>query len=340
MKETFGTILLICFLILSCSKPTVSADAKNDISQYGLNGKVKIVESKLFNLIPQNDTFIIGEKINAISFDRNSQMEFDQRGYLTSNKEFLANNELSFEIKYTYDANHRLIRRQEIDHYGKGSFYIYDFTYNAQDSLIKGVISNDDFKRIHKMERDNENRIIRKQIIQSDSILGTYTYTYDQNGNMVEEKDYRKSDIPEELINRTFDENNILQKEEIITYLGKDTLTSQNLFYYNKTGDLIKTKMKVENDSIYTEVINKYYDNGNLRETQNIPTGNKNSHIITQRYNKNGDGIEYSRKTKDGEISDIWIFNYKYDSNKNWVEKSIFKNNKPLRIVKRKIKYY
>ena len=157
---------------------------------------------------------------------------------------------------------------------------------------------------------------------------------------MVEENDYRKSDIPEELINRTFDENNILQKEEIITYLGNDTLTSQNLFYYNKNGDLIKTQMKVENDSIYTEVINKYFDNGNLRETQSIPAGNKNPLIITQKYNKNGDGIEYSRKTKDGEINDIWIFNYKYDSNKNWVEKSIFKNNEPLRIVKRKIQYY
>ena len=122
MKETCGFILLICFSILSCSKPIVSSDAKNDISQYGLNGKVRLVESELFNLIPQNDTFIIGEKINAISFDRNSQMEFDQKGYLTSNKEFLANSELSFEIRYTYDANHRLIRRQEIDHYGKGSF--------------------------------------------------------------------------------------------------------------------------------------------------------------------------------------------------------------------------
>ena len=340
MKEKFGTLLLICCLILSCSKPTVSADAKNDISQYGLNGKIKIVESELFNLIPQNDTFIIGEKINAIAFDRNSQMEFDQRGYLTSNKEFLANNELSFEIKYTYDAKHRLIKRQEIDHYGKGSFYIYDFTFNEQDSIIEGVISNDDFKRIHKMERDNENRIIRKQIIQSDSILGTYTYTYDQKGNMVEENDYRKSDIPEEMIKRTFDENNILQKEEIIIYLGNDTLTSQNLFYYNKNGDLIKTKKKVENDSIYTEVINKYFDNGNLRETKSIPAGNKNPVIITQKYNKNGNGIEYSRKTNDGDIIDIWIFNYKYDSNKNWVEKSIFKNNEPLRIVKRKIKYY
>ena len=338
MKETFGIILLFCFSILSCSKTTVSSDAKNDISRFGLNGKVKFVESELFNLIPKNDKFIIGEKINAISFDRNSQMEFDQRGYLTSTKEFLANNDLSFEIKYNYDTIHRLIRRQEIDHYGKGSFYIYEFTYNAQDSIIEGVISNDNFKRIHKMERDNESRIVRKEIIQLDSILGTYIYTYDQNGNMVGENDYRKRDIPEELIKRTFDDNNLLKKEEFIKYLGNDTLYSQNLFFYNKNGNLIKTKMQVENDSIYTEVTNKYFDNGKIMESHSIPSGNKNPLIITQKFNENGNGIEYSRKSKD--VNEIWTFKYKYDSKKNWVEKSIFKNNKPLRIVKRKIQYY
>ncbi len=338
MKDTFGIILLFYFSTLSCSKPTVSSDVKNDISHFGLNGKVKLVESEVFNLIPKNDTFIIGEKINAVSFDRNSQMEFDQQGYLTSTKEFLANNALSFEIKYKYDTIHRLIKRQEIDHYGKGSFYIYEFTYNAQDSIIEGVISNDDFKRIHKMERDNESRIIRKEIIQSDSILGTYTYTYDQNGNMVGQNDYRKRDIPEELIKRTFDDNNLLQKEEIIEYLDNDTLSSQNLFFYNKNGNLIKTKMQVENDTIYTEVTNKYFDNGKIRESQSITRGNKNPLSITQKFDENGNETEYSRKSKD--VNEIWTFKYKYDSKKNWIEKSIFKNNKPLRIVKRKIQYF
>lgn len=340
MKKTFGILIIICYSIFSCSKPTFSSDKKNDISEYGLKGNVKSVESELFNLIPEKDTFRIGEKINGISFDRNSQLQFNHLGNLTSTKEFLADGKLSFEIEYIYDNKHRLIRRNGTDHYGKGSIYNYEFTYNEKDSIIEGVIIKDDFKRIHKMKRDNKSRIVKKEIIQSDSILGTYTYVYDQNGNLIRENDFKKNNILEESIERTFDKNNLLQKEKITKYIGIDTITYQNLFFYNKNMDLIKSKMEMENDSIFTEINNKYFENGNLKESQHVPRGSNHFVTMTQKFNENGNVIENSRKSNDETTNDFWAFKYKYDSNNNWVEKIEFKNNQPLRIVKRTIEYY
>lgn len=45
-------------------------------------------------------------------------------------------------------------------------------------------------------------------------------------------------------------------------------------------------------------------------------------------------------KTNDGKTNDVWSYDFKYDSENNWIEKIEFKNNKPLRIVRRKIEYY
>jgi len=70
MKTPFTVLPIICFLIFSCSKSTTSTNLKNDVSDYGFNGKVKSVKSEVFNLIPEKDTFRIGEKINGISFDQ------------------------------------------------------------------------------------------------------------------------------------------------------------------------------------------------------------------------------------------------------------------------------
>lgn len=340
MKKTFGILIIICLSIFSCSKPTFSSDKKNDISEYGLKGNVKSLKSELYNLIPEKDTFRIGEKINGISFDRNSQLEFNHRGNLTSTKEFLADGKISFEIEYIYDKRHRLISKNGINHYGKGSIYNYEFSYNEQDSIIEGVILKDNFKRIHKMKRDNKSRIVKKEIIQSDSILGTYIYVYDQKGNLMQENDFKKKNILEESIERTFDINNLLQKEKITKYIGTDTITYQNLFFYNKNMDLIKSKMHIENDSIFTEINNKYFENGTLKESQQIPRGSNPFVTTTQKLNENGNLIEYSRKSNDETINDFWTFKFKYDHNNNWIEKIEFKNNQPLRIVKRTIEYY
>ena len=93
-------ILTILTFLLSCSKTYVQ---KNDLERRSLNGQVKQIKSELYQLIPEKDTFKIGERINGISFDRNSLMEFNEDGNLISSKEFLTNGTISSEEIFTYD---------------------------------------------------------------------------------------------------------------------------------------------------------------------------------------------------------------------------------------------
>ena len=234
MKKAIVILIIICLSVHSCSKSTNSSDRKNHISEYGFKGKVKSVKSELFNLIPEKDTFRIGEKINGISIDRNELLEFNKTGNLTFSKEFLANGKVSDEIINTYDKNNKLTERKVIDNYGKGSVIDYQYFYNSSDSLEKVIISGKNFKRIHKIERDKKIRPIKNLTIQNDTILTTYIVEYDQNNNVIAEKQFKEQNIPFKLIDRTFNEINLKIREQVVEYSSWDTLRYQNEFIYDK----------------------------------------------------------------------------------------------------------
>ncbi len=340
VKKTFCILLIIVFTIFSCSKSDKNLDKKNDVSKYKFNGKVKSVKSQLYNLITEKDTFRIGEKINGLSFDRNSLLEFNKLGNLISSKEFYANGKITNEIIYTYDKNNRLINRKEIDYYGKGSFYNNKFKYNSNDSITQWTISNDNFKRIYKIERDKKGRPTKWIIFQNDTIYATYTMKYDANGNVIFENEYRGNNVPVKLLKRSFNKQNLKEKEQVIEYKLWDTLNYVNIFIYNSNKKLILEKSNIENDSTYYEIKYSYHNNGKLKEYKTTQKVGDYFVITTQKFNKYGDLIEFSRLPSDKRSKEVWVYNYKYDSKNNWIEKIEFKDNNPLRIVKRTIKYY
>ncbi|NBG67158.1 hypothetical protein [Acidiluteibacter ferrifornacis] len=340
MKKTFGILFTICLLLFSCTKSADNTERKSDLSNYDFNGQIKSVKSELFNLIIEKDTFKIGEKINSLAFDRNSLLEFNELGNLTSIKEFLYNGKVIKEDIYTYDKNDLLIKRKEIDNYGKGSFLDFEFKYDSKDSLTSVLISSDGFKRTLKIERDSNNRPIKRETIQNDTVQLTYSVEYDQNDNLISESQFRYKNIPVKLIERSFNSKNLKEKEKIIEYRTWDTIRVENEYLYNNNNQLIVEKFNVENDSTFDEIKNKYHKNGKLKES--IIVMGENEFAITERnlYNENGDLTQRTVKTNDGKTNDVWSYDFKYDSENNWIEKIEFKNNKPLRIVKRTIEYY
>ncbi|NJY64284.1 hypothetical protein HC174_16195 [Salinimicrobium sp. CDJ15-81-2] len=338
MKRHFYKLSAI-FWTLGCLSGQTLTTANNDRTEMNLKGEVKSVESELYNLIPEKDTFRLGEKINGLSIDRNSLVEFNERGQLTSSKEFLSNGDVREETIYTYDKSDRLIHRKEIDNYGRGSFYDYNFSYNSVDSITKVVISNLDFKRIHQITRDEKNRITENKIIQSDTVIAIYTRRYDKNGNIIEENEYRKENVPVKIISRTFDQKNLKQTEQITKYNKWDTLSYEIKFTYDSNQNLMEEK-EYDSDTVFIKTTNSYFEGGQLKETRTIPMGSFNSIIITQKFNKKGDLVEHSREPRDGTDKNIWTYKYNYDSNGNWIKKIEYKNETPLRMVKRSIEYY
>lgn len=312
---------------------------KNDASDYGLNGKVKTVKSQIYSLIIEKDTFRIGEKENGLGTDRNSLLEFDERGNLISSKEFLSNGKISDEVTQEFDKENRLVNRKEVDNYGKGSFLDYKYIYNSADSLTQVMISGNDFKRIHQIERDENNQPIKHEVIQSDTVYLTYIAKYDNN-NMISEKEFRYDTIPVKLIERTFNEQNLKEKERIIEYKSWDTLHYSNIYVYDNKKNLIHCQYNIENDSVYNEVKNSYHENGELKQSIWTPKGSLYYVVSIEKYNQNGNLVERSRLPSDGDPKQTWNYKYKYDTQNNWIERINFKNDKPLRIVKRTIEYF
>ncbi|MDO5972663.1 hypothetical protein [Flavivirga jejuensis] len=340
MKKTFGILFTICLLLFNCSKSADNSDRKNDLSNYDFNGKIKSVKSELFNLIIEKDTFKIGEKINSLAFDRNSLLEFNELGNLASMKEFLSNGKVINEEIYTYDKNNLLIKRKEIDNYGKGSFLDFEFNYDTKDSLTRILISSDGFKRVLKIERDSNNRPIKRETIQNDTVQLTYIVKYDQNDNLISESQFRYKNVPVKLIERSFNNRNLKETEKVIEYRTWDTIRIENKYFYDKNNKLSVEKFNIENDSTFDETKNKYYKKGELKESITEIGDNEFTLIEINLYNENGDLFKKTVKTSDGKTNDVWMSDFKYDLENNWIEKIEFKNDKPLRIVKRTIEYY
>lgn len=340
MKKTFGILIIIYFSFFSCSKSTISPYKKNDVAEYGFNGKVKSVKSELFNLIAEKDTFRIGDKTNGISLDRNLFIEFNQVGNLVSSKEYSSNEEVIYEKTYFYDENDRLNKRKEIDNYGKGSFMDYEFDYNPQDSITKIVITEDDFRLIYKIERDNKNRPTKTEVIKNDTIIMTYKVKYDHNNNAITENEFINKDIPFKLIERTFNTHNLKEKEHVVEYKTFDTLIYENKFVYDANLNIILEKYNIKNDTTFLEIKNTYHKNGKLKESTITPKGSSYFVVTTRKFNTNGDLILHTRVPSEDNLKEVWEYIFKYDSEKNWIEKIEYKDNKPLRLVQRVIEYY
>src|SRR5690606_1515843 len=297
MKKIFATLLTICFSILSCSKTTYPSDNKNDVHKYGFNGKVKSVKSELFNLIPEKDSFRIGAKENGIGVDRNLLLQFNQIGNLTLSKEFLANGDKRKETTFIYDKRNRLVNLKEIDHYGKGSLLEYNYKYNSQDSITQLIIKGNNFSRTYKIERDENNRPIKREIIQNDTIQSTYSGKYDNNNNLISESEFKYGNNPVKLIERSFNTQNLKEKEKIIEYSTWDTIRVENKYFYDKNNKIIVEQFNIENDLTFDETKYIYYDNGELKESTTVIGDNEFALIETNLYNENGDLVQKAVKT-------------------------------------------
>ncbi len=202
------------------------------------------------------------------------------------------------------------------------------------------LISSDGFKRTLKIERDSNNRPIKRETIQNDTVQLTYSVKYDQNDNLISESQFRYKNVPVKLIERSFNNQNLKAKEKIIEYKTWDTIRVENEYLYDNNKKLVVEKFNIENDSTFDETKNKYHKNGKLKESTTIMGENGFAQIERNLYNENGDLTKKTVKTNDGQTNDVWSYDFKYDLENNWIEKIEFKNDKPLGIVKRKIEYY
>ncbi|OHD10937.1 MAG: hypothetical protein A2086_16475 [Spirochaetes bacterium GWD1_27_9] len=181
---------------------------------------------------------------------------------------------------------------------------IYDeIKINGQVKKITGI-EYKEFEEDGKKVRNNENTHIlefdnKGNVVKSKEIFSfwtkSYSYKYDDNGNMIEKAEY--------------DEKDILNLTTI--YIYKDgILIEENIL--NKEGQLSnKTTYKIENGKPVE--MNHIYSDGSLLDR------------ATYNYDKNGNLIEEIEY--DSENAPSSKDTYKFNKNNKLIEKQVFKND-------------
>ena len=334
MKERIIILLLSTFFVLSCSDKKSVLNLKNDISSYGLNGKIKSISTIIHRLNLENGSLVKGEEIERFNFSEYSLKKFNQDGFITYQKKS------DKQIYYHYDSQNRLMKIEEQENREKKPSVFYKNFYDKTDSLSKTIYINENYKRIIKIKRDRQNRPIERIDYVQDTVEMKFEVKYDNHDNIIVENSYVGKSKPSKLTERTFNKNNKLVEENIKQFSIYDTTLVKNSYSYNDQGQLVEIKRKYMDDSVFEVDKFKYNAEGTLIEEKWIPKGREDFVITTRKFNKYGDLIEYTKQPSDDREENKWTTQYKYDQQKNWIEKKEFKNDSPSVIINRNIKYY
>ena len=200
--------------------------------------------------------------------------------------------------------------------------------------------------------KDNKNNIIKGEIISNFENRKT---TYNSSGEGEEVIYYDANDNVTEVIR--LPKNDIL-RERINTYRNPNKGFEDK---YDDKGNIIETTYSDDNGNVLTKSYYKYNDKGyrieHIYNSINVEPryrrfvfeydkkGNKVRDIA---FNEKGEKIDqaryrynrYNDMVKEKSDKTVMKYRYKYDDNKNWIEKITISENKPLMISERTIEYY
>ena len=230
MKKVL-TIVLAMFCLASCEKST----QKNDLAELKLNGKVKSIREIPYKAVEKFGEVVKGD---ALGFEQILQITFNEKGNKIESNSFNSDGSLSFKYTYKYDDKGNIIESNSFNPDGSLSFKYtckyddkgnqiesnsfnpdgnlvdkYTYKYDDKGNKIELNYFNSDgslFLKSTSKYDDKGNEIERNSFI-SDVNLDdkyTYKYTYDQQGNWIQQIAYKvKNGVekPSRIVERTIE---------------------------------------------------------------------------------------------------------------------------------------
>jgi hypothetical protein len=167
----------------------------------------------------------------------------------------------------------------------------------------------------------------------SDTIWQKYNYQYGQNGKKIKADKFQKYGYPDSKFIITFEYNEIGQLIEQTEFDSKGKRTSHIEFKYLNNKLIEKIEYGSSNENIQNKTKFDYDENKNL--------------VIKKILDKNGDLMILSEfdqgilaKEHNYGLKRDLSFDYKFDSQNNWIQKVISEKDKPVYLIEREIKYY
>lgn len=301
------SFLLLLFIILSFSVK----QKRNDLQRSNLKGKVKSVREIPYNAVG-----------NAGSVNKGEELFFSDRHYFLS-RAFYSVLHVSAENGDEYGELSCLSDKLMIQ-----NNYI---TFNSQGNIMEQMVYKSamtvSLKCDYKYDL-NENLIeceFHYENKHRDNVL-KWIYTTDKAGNIIEVK----TDDADLTVSYKYDDNgNLLEKK------ARDKNSNGNYLYlwtfkYDRDGKMLE---KLGGN---IKITYKYNEKGFMIEEAAIS--------FSDRISIRGDGISSYTCNEKGDVIKVekenMRINYVYDSNGNWVKKTLLLNDNPQTIIDRVISYY
>ena len=215
-------------------------------------------------------------------------------------------------IKYGIDGN----PREELRYHYNSKNSVNEFTVIN----VAGVKAREN--RLGKPKNKLEKEIRDLNSTDFVTYFEDFFYKYDKKGNVIE------------------DNLGMSSSENFTDFEGAMGL--KNKYYYDNNNKIIKRELYGESNpnEIALTWVKRWDSNGNLIEKIESSDYGINERIVNN-YNSNNDIINQKIYNYKGVMVENTSLEYlEYDVNKNWVKRIFYRNDYPLVIVERDIKYH
>ncbi|MCO6148743.1 hypothetical protein [Flavobacterium sp. NRK1] len=357
MKYLYPLSLL--FILASCQKEDRKAvdHSKTDWAFYKIEGNVKNISTKSWHV---NENLEKEKNQYEDMSNHDNDMLFDEEGKLISEKLYL--NNIPYE-ETTYKGKDK--KQQKLQYInGKVGIKIeYDWDKSGKDntSITRRNADNTQIDRIEMKYQGNklaEKITYNSQNNPTDKI----TYLYDSKGNVNEENIYLGTEyIQYKGINKYDKKNRKISEarydkaskklyETISKYEGENLVKKHTVnekgetdyseeFTYDAKGNMITHSIFEKYDNSNTLNTYKYDDNGNKIQWE-VVKNDKLFMIANYTYDSKNNTTSIIVNDNSGKEVDKREYAYDYDSNGNWIKKTIKIKNVPQFIEERQITYY
>jgi hypothetical protein len=303
--RSFISVIVLAIVQYSC-QPIIQ---DNDLKSENLNGSVKSVSEMSYKSVEKQGSLVPTDIVNKVYFVFNKQGNLVYKTYQSFSHPSAG------QVNLKYDLSGNLIEQLSSNLSGDTLTDKSLYTYDSQNRKITEK---------HFSFGDNENYY-------------GYTYKYDAKDNITERTLYKENGNPTEKSTYRYDDKN--RVDEIEKYTFPSELPSKEIVTYEDGGKLITRKTYFPDGGLYSTSIKKNNDAGKcLEDTYRSPSNNLDSYS-KYTYDIQGNLTEYfgyENGKMDGHITQ----KYEYDSNNNWIKKTVFFDDEEKGIIVREINYY
>lgn len=253
-----------------------------------------------------------------------SEIHYIESGkYLTT----VAFNEDGFVAEQaSYNPDKSLIRK-----------WVFDYDINNRKDSLHCYILNDSLSYTLKYSYDHYGNVISIVNVRGDSLGTVTTVSYDAENHKV------KEDVNDEAGN-TIKETIFKYKNGLPTEEAHDDAimhrTWKQLTSYTSRNEKEMVLILSDQNSLVSKTTYRYDDKGKIVEINSFASENVLEYKVTSTYNENGDEEDRIKFLPNGSVEDHQTFEYRYDTNENWIFRSTKAKDQMQDYVTRDIAYY